>query len=69
MILHDVGAMGPADQIRLLEWSQQAAGHTQIVSTASTSLLPLVDAGMFNDMLYYRLNTVFVDATVPSGND
>ena len=66
MILHDVGAMNHEDQLRLLEWSEQAAGKTQIVSTAPTPLIPLVRAGMFNDRLYYRLNTVLVDATAPS---
>jgi hypothetical protein len=65
MILHDVGAMNHEDQRRLLEWSEQAAGKTQIVSTARTPLIRLVRDGMFNDKLYYRLNTVFVDATAP----
>jgi hypothetical protein len=63
MILHDVGAMNREDQLRLLAWSELAAGKTRIVSTASTPLLPLVSAGTFNDTLYYRLNTIFVDVT------
>jgi Sigma-54 interaction domain len=63
MILHDVGAMDREDQLRLLAWSELAAGKVRIVSTASTPLMPLVDAGTFNDRLYYRLNTVFVDVT------
>lgn len=63
MILHEVGAMNREDQQRLLDWSEEAAGKTQIVSTASLPLLPLVSAGTFSDTLYYRLNTVFVDAT------
>ena len=66
MILHDVGAMNHEDQLRLLAWSEHAAGKTQIVSTAPTPLMPLVQAGLFNDTLYYRLNTVFVDATAPA---
>lgn len=66
MILHDVGALNREDQLRLLEWSEYAAGRTQIVSTAPTPLMPLVRAGVFNDRLYYRLNTVFVDATATS---
>jgi hypothetical protein len=66
MILHDVGAMSHEDQLRLLEWSEQAAGRTQIVSTAPAALMPLVRAGVFSDQLYYRLNTVFVDATTSS---
>jgi hypothetical protein len=61
MILHDVGAMDQEDQLRLLAWSELASGKIRIVSTASAPLMPLVNAGMFNDTLYYRLNTVFVD--------
>ena len=63
MILYDVGAMNREEQLRLLAWSELAAGKIQIVSTASTPLLPLVTTGVFSDTLYYRLNTVFVDAT------
>jgi hypothetical protein len=61
VILHDVGAMDQEDQLRLLAWSERAAGKIRIVSTASTPLMPLVNAGTFNDTLYYRLNTVLVD--------
>lgn len=63
MILYDVGAMNREEQLHLLAWSELAAGKIQIVSTASTPLLPLVTTGVFSDTLYYRLNTVFVDAT------
>jgi hypothetical protein len=69
LILHDVSSMNQEDQLRLLEWCEQAAGFTQIVSTAPTSLLALVRAGKFSDRLYYRLNTVFVDATAPSARN
>jgi hypothetical protein len=61
MILHEIGAMNREDQLRLLAWSELASGKIRIVSTASTPLMPLVNAGTFNDTLYYRLNTVFVD--------
>jgi len=66
VLLHDISSMSHEDQLRLLEWCEQAAGLMQIVSTAPTSLLPLVRAGRFSERLYYRLNTVFVDATSPS---
>jgi hypothetical protein len=63
MILHDIDQMALEDQLRLLDWLDQAAGKVQIVSTASTNLMPLVRAGTFDDRLYYRLNTVLVDAS------
>jgi sigma-54-interacting transcriptional regulator len=63
LILHELGFLGYAEQIRLLEWLEEGVGRTQVVSTTSTSLLPRVQAGTFNDVLYYRLNTVSVDVT------
>ena len=63
MVLNDVGSLGLQDQIQLLEWLATACGRTQVVSTAPAPLLPQVQAGGFIDTLYYRLNTVCVDAT------
>jgi Sigma-54 interaction domain len=63
MVINDVGALGLQDQIQLLEWLSSACGRTQVVSTTSSSLLPRVQSGKFIDTLYYRLNTVCVDAT------
>lgn len=57
IILHDVGALGRDDQHRLLDWLEQAAGRTRVISTTSAPLLPLIEQGAFNDTLYYRLNT------------
>jgi hypothetical protein len=63
MILQDVGALATDDQRRLLDFLERASGRTQIVSTTAAPLLPRVEAGAFNDTLYYRLNTVCVDVT------
>jgi hypothetical protein len=63
MILHDVGAMSHDDQLQMLGWSEQAVGRTQVVSLTSVPLLPRLRTRAFNDMLYYRLNTVCVDVT------
>ena len=63
MVLNDVGALGLQDQIQLLEWLSTASGRTQVVSTTPSPLLPRVQSGKFIDTLYYRLNTVCVDAT------
>ncbi len=63
MVLNDVGALALQDQIQLLEWLGTAIGRTQVVSTTPAPLLPRVESGKFIDTLYYRLNTVCVDAT------
>jgi transcriptional regulator of acetoin/glycerol metabolism len=61
MILHDVGDLPLEDQHRLATWLEGAGRKTQIVSTAPRPLLPSVEAGTFDDTLYYRLNMVCVD--------
>ena len=63
MVLREVGMLGHADQLRLLEWLDAAAGRIQVVSTTSSPLLARVETGAFLDSLYYRLNTVCVDLT------
>jgi hypothetical protein len=64
LILHDVGALLPKEQLELLDWLEFASRDTQIVSTSSTALIPRVHEGAFIDTLYYRLNTVCVDVTL-----
>jgi hypothetical protein len=64
LILRDVGALTPEDQIRLLVWLESTAGRTQVVSTTSSPLLAQVEAGAFLDTLYYRLNTMCVNVTI-----
>ena len=65
LILHDVGAMAPRDQLQLLGWLQSTARRTQVVSMTSVPLLPRVRCGAFLDALFYRLNIVSVDVTAP----
>jgi hypothetical protein len=60
MVLRDVDFLTPREQLRLFEWLA-TSNRTQVVSTASAPLLPLVEAGVFDDALYYRLNTVYID--------
>ena len=63
LVLNEVGLLAIQDQIQLLEWLSAAHGRTQVISTTQTLLLPRVRAGAFMDRLYYRLNTVCIDAT------
>jgi sigma-54-interacting transcriptional regulator len=64
LILHDVGELSGDDQQRMVRWLDQAAARVRVVSTTAESLWPRVNAGTFNDVLYYRLNTVCVDVTL-----
>jgi hypothetical protein len=61
LVVHDVDALTAVEQRTLLDWLEAASARTQVVSTASVPLLPLVQAHAFNDTLYYRLNTIYVD--------
>ena len=60
-IVRDVDALTPEQQRRLLDWLGSTQNRPQVVSTTSAPLLPLVETGEFNDTLYYRLNTMYVD--------
>jgi hypothetical protein len=61
VVVRDVDALTPAEQRKLLDWLEAASTRTQVVSTASVPLLPLVQAHAFNDTLYYRLNTIYIE--------
>ena len=69
LVLREVRALSVQQQARLLEWSNDGRRNPQVISTTSTPLLPLVSAGTFNDTLYYRLNTVFIDLTPSDRSD
>lgn len=61
VVLHDVDRLAVADQRHVEEWLDTVTGRTQVVSTSSQPLLPLIATGNFLDTLYYRLNTVYTD--------
>ena len=61
VVVRDVDSLTPVEQRRLLEWLDAGSTRTQVISTASVPLLPLVEARGFNDTLYYRLNTIYID--------
>lgn len=60
VVLHDVDRLGLRWQRELFAWLDAEAGRTQVVSTTSLSLLPLIAAGDFLEPLFYRLNTVHI---------
>ena len=61
IVIREVDALSSAEQYRLLQWLDATAERGPIVSTASAPLLPLVEAGMFSEVLFYRLNTIYID--------
>ena len=63
VVLHEVGALSPDDQLHLLNWLEHALARTQVISTTSGPLLPLVQTGAFIETLLLRLNTICLDVT------
>ena len=61
VVLREVDALSSAEQFQLLQWLEAPADRGPIVSTATVPLLPLVEAGMFSEALFYRLNTIYID--------
>jgi DNA-binding NtrC family response regulator len=65
LLLKDVQHLTPAEQQKLLKWSDSAWGgnparRTRIICSASPSFFDEVLAGRFSATLYYRLNVVHV---------
>ena len=60
VVLRNLHRLNADGQVSLSDWLESATSERQIVCTASTFLLPLVDAGTFDRGLFYRLNTVSI---------
>jgi hypothetical protein len=58
LFLHDIAALTPPQQITLYDWLSTGGREVQVVSTTSSQMLPLVQAGQFLEGLFYRLNTI-----------
>jgi hypothetical protein len=65
LILSDAAALSGDEQRRLLAWMGDAGSRAQIITTASRPLFPLVEAGLFDAALYYRLNVLLLRVTSP----
>ncbi len=65
IVVYDVDTLTRHEQHALYDWTA-GNGRTQVVSTASKSLMPLLAAGAFNEGLYYRLNVVMLDSPFDS---
>jgi hypothetical protein len=60
LILTDVAALSGDDQKRLLDWINDEGSQTRIVSMTERRLFALVESGVFNEALYYRLNLILL---------
>jgi sigma-54-interacting transcriptional regulator len=61
LVLENVSRLTTDEQFRVLRWLDDVSGRIRVVSTTNEPLWPRVQVGVFNEVLYYRLNTVFVD--------
>jgi hypothetical protein len=61
VIIRGIGALNAADQRRLHEWIGRTSGDTQVIVTSPVPIFPCVERGTFLDLLYYRLNTVYLE--------
>ena len=59
-ILRNAASLSVNDQARLLDWSGDTHGRTQIISTSASPLFTLVECGLFDAELYYRLNIMLL---------
>ena len=66
VVLQDVDRLGLDAQRDLLAWLDDRGGRVRVISTARRDLFDLVTSGEFLDPLYYRLNTIVVDAVADS---
>jgi sigma-54-interacting transcriptional regulator len=62
VIFHDIDKLTPADQLDVLSWLDHSVGRIRVVSTTREPLWPRVQMGVFSEVLYYRLNTVCMNA-------
>ena len=67
LILRDVPQLGPRDQQRLSDWLAGPEQGTQVVSTSSCSLYPMVERNALSAPLYYCLNVITLGLTEPDG--
>jgi len=59
-VLRNAASLSASDQRRLLDWFGDTGWRTQIISTAESPLFTLVECGLFDPALYYRLNIMLL---------
>ena len=61
IVLEDLTRLTQDEQVRIVGWLEEVVGQVRVVSTTTVPIWPRVGRGEFNEVLYYRLNTVYVD--------
>ena len=59
-ILRDVSQLDARSQQRLAGWLTASGHRTQVISTSSSPLYPLVERGALSAPLYYGLNVIML---------
>jgi hypothetical protein len=63
LVVYDIPDLTAADQQRLLVWMDgvpRRLRRTRVVSTATRSVVQLIEWGIFRADLYYRLNALYL---------
>jgi hypothetical protein len=67
LIVQKVCRLDDTQQRQLMMWLDDTVGTVQVIATTSEPLYPLVERGVFLDVLYYRLNILRVEMPCPGG--
>jgi hypothetical protein len=61
LIVQNLCLLSATEQTQLNEALNGDLAGTQVISTSAICPMPMVENGRFLDILYYRLNTIYVD--------
>jgi len=61
LIVQNVCLLTSDEQTQLNDALDNSLAGTQVISTSALCLMPMMQEGRFLDILYYRLNTIYVD--------
>jgi sigma-54-interacting transcriptional regulator len=64
LVLRNVSEMTPAEQSVVCAWLEHYRHRTQVISTSTRPLMPLLGRRVFSDVLYYRLNMLYLELPV-----
>lgn len=62
LLFKDVAALSLAQQFDVYDWITECKGAVQVLSVTTAPLARLVEAGLFLEALFYRLNIIRVNA-------
>jgi hypothetical protein len=68
LILRDVQRLAAIDQQRVSAWMGEPARRTQVISTASDQLYPLVERKVLSEPLFYCLNVITIALSNPAAS-